>query len=63
MVIYQIFKMLEDGTPEILCGGISKIQAEMILEESYPEDNGTVVWLDTVRKSGKLKIVDGQVIK
>jgi hypothetical protein len=55
--------MLEDGTPEILCGGISKIQAEMILEESYPEDNGTVVWLDTVRKSGKLKIVDGQVIK
>jgi len=63
MIIYQIHKILEDGTPEILCGGISKIQAEMILQESYPEDDGNVVWMDVIRRSGRLKIIDGQVIK
>ena len=63
MIIYQIFKMLEDGTPDILCGARSKIQAEMILEESYPEDDGYVVWMDTIRKCGDLKVCDGQVFK
>ena len=63
MLIYQIHKILPDGTPEVLCGGISKIMAELILEESYPEEDGKVVWLDEVRREGKLRIVDGRVMK
>lgn len=63
MIIYQIFKVLEDGTPDILCGARSKIQSELILEEHYPEDDGQVVWLDTIRKCSGLEIVDGQVFK
>ena len=63
MIIYQIFKVLEDGTPDILCGARSKIEAEMILQESYPEDDGYVVWMDTIRKCGGIEIIDGQVFK
>lgn len=63
MVIYQIFKLLEDGIPEIICGSTTKWKAEVILRESYPEEVGKIVWLDEVRKDGKLRFVDGQVIK
>ena len=63
MLIYQIFKVLEDGSPEILCAGTTKWKAEVILRESYPKEWGKIVWLDTIRKEGKLKIVDGRVVK
>jgi hypothetical protein len=62
MLIYQIFKELEDGTPDYLCGGTTKWKAEVILRESYPQEKGRVVWLDVIRKEGKLKIVDGKLI-
>ena len=63
MLIYQIFKVVDGGIPEILCGGTSKWKAEVILKESYPEEKGKVVWLDGIRKDGKLKIVAGMLIK
>ena len=63
MRIFQIFKVLEDGTPEILCGSTSKWRAEVILRSDYPEEYGKIVWLDVVRKEGKHSFVDGQVVK
>lgn len=63
MLIYQIYKLLDDGTPEILCAGTSKWKAEVILRDSYPEEVGKIVWLDKVRRSGILRIIDGCVYK
>jgi hypothetical protein len=63
MLIYQIYKLLENGTPEVLCAGTTKWKAEVILRESYPKEFGKIVWLDVIRREGKLKIVDGQVVK
>ena len=63
MLIYQIHKILPNGTPEVLCAGTTKWKAEVILRESYPQEYGKIVWLDKVRREGKLRIVDGQVIK
>jgi hypothetical protein len=63
MLIYQLYKLLKDGTPEVLCAGTTKWKAEVILRESYPQEYGKIIWLDKVRREGKLRIVDGQVIK
>lgn len=63
MLIYQIYKTLEDGSPEMLCGSTSKWKAEVILRESYPNEYGKVIWLDKIRREGSLRIVDGVVVK
>jgi hypothetical protein len=63
MLIYQIFKVAEDGLTEVLCGSTTKWKAEVILRDCYPEEGHKVVWLDGIRKEGKTQIVDGMLMK